>query len=436
MGLNSATAQSRGETISPTSSASPAKPVIIPLTIRVKGQITPSELELQTVDMTVNEDGDPQTILSIRAMGTSSPINLMILIQDDVVSSIGLEIKSLAEFIRRLPRGSRVSVGYLRTGSLQVRQKFTNDLEKAAASLRGPIGVASVAPYNPYVEVIEASKRFDAQPAGRRAILLVSDGLDVSHGFDSSGPMQSLDLQRAITEAQRRSVAVYSFYAPAALTTSDVNLISNAQSSLKRLSDETGGRAFFQGFAAPTSFDPFIKELNSALDRQIALTYLSTHLSKGFHRVKIASSTPGVEINYPTGYKRWAAVPQLLLNCSWQERAATVSGSGPTIRKSANHPMKMYFTTCKNDDDVPRMILGIAQFKPHNRGLAIRLLDGFIGECVRVNAIGLGIVSCSLLVWHVISSRKKAGSYCRFPTLLKLIRGLLFLKVTYSANSS
>jgi len=299
-----ALAQSRGQTTTLASSGSPARPVIIPLTIRVKGEVAPSELELRTVDLTVNEDGEPQTILSVRAMGTSSPINLMVLIQDDVVSSIGLEIKSLAEFIRRLPRGSRVSVGSLRTGSLQVRQKFTADLEKAAKSLRGPIGVASVAPYNPYVEVIEALKRFDAQPAGRRAILLVSDGLDTSHGIDSSGPTQSLDLQRAINEAQRRGVAIYSFYAPTVTTATDVNLVPNAQSSLQRISDETGGRAFFQGFGAPTSFDPFIKELNSTLDRQIALTYLSTHLNKGFHRVKISSSTPGVEISYPAGYKR------------------------------------------------------------------------------------------------------------------------------------
>jgi len=254
--------------------------------------------------LAVREDGEPQTILSVRAMGTNSPINLIMLIQDDVVPSIGLEMKSLAAFIRRLPRGSRVSVGYLRTGSLQVHQKFTADLEKVAKSLRVPIGVASVAPYNPYVEVIEALKRFDAQPAGRRAILVVSDGLDVSHGVESSSPTESLDLQRAITEAQRRSVAVYSFYAPTALTTTDGNLIANGQSSLQKLSDETGGRAFFQGLGVPTSFDPFIKGLNAALDRQIALTYLSTHLNKGFHRVKITSSTPGVEVNYPAGYKR------------------------------------------------------------------------------------------------------------------------------------
>ena len=304
VGSNGTSAQSGSNTRTLMSSGEPARPMIIPLTIRVKGQVAPSELELQTVDLVVNEDGDPQTILSIRAMGTSSPINLMVLIQDDVVSSIGLETKSLAEFIRRLPRGSRVSVGYLRTGTLQVRQKFTSDLEKAAKSVRGPMGVASIAPYNPYVEVIEAEKRFDAQPAGRRAILLVSDGLDVSHGVDSSSPSQSLDLERAITEGQRRSIAIYSFYAPAALTASGSDLIANAQSSLQKLSDETGGHAFFQGFGAPTSFDPFIKELSAALDRQIALTYLSTHLKKGFHRVKITSSTPGVEIHYPAGYRR------------------------------------------------------------------------------------------------------------------------------------
>ena len=286
---------------SSSSSGVSARPVTIPVTIRVKGHVSP-ESELRPVDFTISEDGDPQTILSIRAMGTNSPINLLLLIQDDVVSSVGLEIKPLAEFIRKLPRGSRVSVGYLRAGSLQVRQKFTSDLEKAARSLRSPIGIASAGPYNPYVELVDALKRFDAQPAGRRAVLMVSDGVDVSRGFDSS--FQSVDLDRAITEAQKRGVAVYAFFAPTVGASGNGTLIPNGQSSLQKLSDQTGGHAFFQGLSAPTSFAPFIRELNAALDRQIALTYLSTHPKKGFHRIKIVSLTPDVELNYPAGYKR------------------------------------------------------------------------------------------------------------------------------------
>ena len=284
-------------------SSASGRPVTIPVTIRVKGRTAPRELELQTVDLNVSEDGEPQTLLSIRAR-TNAPINLIVLIQDDVVSSVGLEIKPLSEFIRRLPRGSRVLVGYLRAGSMQVRHKFTADLERAAKSLRPPIGVASAAPYNPYVEVIEALRRFDSQPAGRRAILLVSDGLDISQGVYSSSAGQSSDLQRAIDEAQRRSVAIYSFFVPTVTSSTDGNLISQGQSSLNRLSDETGGHAFFQGLGVPTSFDPFIKELSLALDRQIALTYLSTHPRNGFHRIKIISSTPDVELDYPAGYTR------------------------------------------------------------------------------------------------------------------------------------
>ncbi|HEY6121606.1 MAG TPA: VWA domain-containing protein [Pyrinomonadaceae bacterium] len=284
------------------STRSAAKPITIPLTIHVKD--SKPEWEFQTVDLTVSEDGEPQTVLSIRAMATNSPITLAILVQDDLVPSVGSDMKSLREFITRLPRGSRVMVGYIRTGTLQVRQKFTTDLEKASRALRPPNGLASAAPYNPYVEVIEAVKRFEAQPAGRRAILLLSDGLDTSRGIDSSSPTQSVDLQRAINEAQRKSIAIYSFYVPTVATANSTLLTGNAQSSLQKVADDTGGRAFFQGTGAPVSFDPFIKELDRALEKQVALTFLSTHDSKGFHKIAVRSSTPGVQVSYPSGYFR------------------------------------------------------------------------------------------------------------------------------------
>jgi hypothetical protein len=282
------------------SSHGPGRPVTIPLTIRVKEETT----ELQNIDLTISEDGEPQTILSLRGIGTNSPITLAVLIQEDLVPSVSNEIKPLRDFIRRLPKGSRIMIGYLRTGSLQVKQKFTNDLEKAADTLRPPIGFANSGPYNPYVEVIEALKRFESQPLGRRAILLVSDGLDISRGVDSSSPTQSVDLQRAINESQRRGVAIYGFYAPTLVAASNPALVSNAQSSLLRLSNETGGLAFFQGTGAPVSFDPFIRELDVSLQKQAALTFLSTHLGKGFHRLEVRSSTPGVRVAFPSGYVR------------------------------------------------------------------------------------------------------------------------------------
>src|SRR5229473_450892 len=190
-----------------------AKPVTVPVTIRLREP--KREVEMRFVDLVLKEDGELQTILSIRKP-SENPITLAILLQDDLVSSISTETKGIANFVRRLPPGSRVMVGYIRTGTLDVRRKFTSDLEKAAAGVRPPLGLASASPYNPFVEIIECLKRFDAQPLGRRAIVVVSDGVDTSRGIDSSSPGQSLDLQRAINEAQRRSVAIYSIYAPSA----------------------------------------------------------------------------------------------------------------------------------------------------------------------------------------------------------------------------
>ena len=276
----------------------------IPISIFTKKEQKENRPEefVQAGDLKVAEDGDDQVILSIRSV-TNTPLALAILIQDDLTTDTNNKLGEIREFIRGLPKGSRVMVAYLRTGTIQVRQKFTDDLEKAAKSLRIVSGSSAVAPGSPYQAVEEALKRFDALPTGRHAVLLVSDGLDTSRGIDSSTPTQSLDLDRAILRAQRKSVAVYSFYSPASSTNGGNSLlILNGQGSLERLSDETGGRAFFQGTIAPISFEPFFVDLNMALNRQFALTYLSTHLKKGYHKIQVTSSNPEVEIEHPRGY--------------------------------------------------------------------------------------------------------------------------------------
>lgn len=203
------------------------------------------------------------------------PLNLAVLIQDDLESRVGNELGVTRDFIRSLPAGSRVMVGYITNGSLQVRQKFTDDLEKAAGSLRIPRANDSAAPYNPYVEVIEALRHFDEGGKNRNAILLISDGLDTSHGFDSTSAGQTLDIGRAIREAHRRNVAVYSFYAPSAegLTSHNYTAASYGQSSLNRLSNETGGKAFFQGTTGFVTFDSYFDRLRETLNEQYAKAY-------------------------------------------------------------------------------------------------------------------------------------------------------------------
>jgi hypothetical protein len=72
------------------SSRGPGKPVTVPVTIRVK-----EERRVTEYRPVISEDGEPQTIISLRGIGTNSPITLAVLIQEDLVPSVGNEIKAL-----------------------------------------------------------------------------------------------------------------------------------------------------------------------------------------------------------------------------------------------------------------------------------------------------------------------------------------------------
>lgn len=201
-----------------------------------------------------------------------APVNIAILIQDDLVSQVGNELDETRDFIRSLPAGSQVMVGYITTGTLQVRQPFTTDLDKAARSLRTVMSSESASAFNPYVEVVEALRKFEPGK-GKNVLLLISDGLDTSRGFDSSAAGNTLDLHRAIEHARKREVAVYTFFAPSVgLTSRNRIAVSYGQSSLNRLANDTGGKAFFQG-SGFVSFSPYFRRLREALNEQYAKAY-------------------------------------------------------------------------------------------------------------------------------------------------------------------
>jgi VWFA-related protein len=255
---------------------------------------------LQADDFSVREDDRPQKVVSVKNASDAPPV-IAVLIQDSLIAQVDNEISEIKKFILGLPEGSRVMTGYLTVGSLRVSQDFTTDRKKAAESLRIIRSDPESAPYNPYVEVVEALRHYDSQPAGRRLMLLISDGLDLSHGLSEASPSQSMDLDRAVRDCQREGVAVYSFYAPSVgLTRVNLEAANFGQGSLLRLSDETGGEAFFTGTTF-VSFDPYFRELNALLGRQWLLTYHSSNTGSGFHKIKVVTES-NVHLHYPHGY--------------------------------------------------------------------------------------------------------------------------------------
>jgi len=224
-----------------------------------------SSLGVASAKASVSKENEQKSLQGIE------PLNIAILIQDDLIPQVGNEIGVTRDFIRSLPQGSRVMVGYITAGALQVRQPFTTDLEKAAKTLRIPLASRGSSPFNPYVEVLEALKKFDNSWTNANAVLLISDGLDTSRGFDSTAAGHTLDIDRTISEANKRRVSIFSFYAPSVgLTSHSYTAANYGQSSLNRVSNETGGRAFFQGSTGFVTFDPYFSRLRDTLNRQYA----------------------------------------------------------------------------------------------------------------------------------------------------------------------
>jgi len=234
------------------------------LSLAVTASLTASAASSRT---STKADSAAQGSRSHRGARVIQPLNIAILIQDDLTSQVSNELGVTRDFIRNLPKGSQVMVGYITSGTLQVRQQFTADLDRAARSLRIVRSSTSASPFNPYVEVVEALRSFN-NLKGEKAVLLISDGLDTSRGFDSSS-IRTLDLDRAVKHANERDVAVYTFYAPSVgLTSRSRQAASYGQSSLNYLADETGGKAFFQGMTGFVTFDSYFEALKQTLNGQ------------------------------------------------------------------------------------------------------------------------------------------------------------------------
>jgi len=233
------------------------------------------------------------------AESEQAPLDLVILIDDSLDTGVGTNLDDLKKFIRSLPAGTRVAVAYAQNSSANLRQNLSDDKE-AAAALRLPLGQRDSF-QSPYLAVVDLLGRLP-ETKGRRAVLLVSDGIDLLRGVSGSSPASNTELQRAIERAQRQNVQVYTLYAGGSgRIRRNFFLVSNGQGALARLALETGGEAYFQGFGTPVSFQPFLEDLSQTLAQQYLLTFRAQPAEKaGFQRVRITTEVPGVELVAPT----------------------------------------------------------------------------------------------------------------------------------------
>jgi hypothetical protein len=249
----------------------------------------------------------------IPAEGDNAALQLMILIDDTLNTSIGNSLTELKEFISAQPASTVVGVGYMSNAGVNIAQNFTADKDLAVKAVRLPRGNLSTMD-SPYLSLISLVKGWQQQKV-RRVVLMVTDGIDRLRGETpqpsrlgpSYGPVYhtmptvSTDATSASEISQRYNVLVSSVYAigvgRAGRSSWD---LQNGISGLTKVAIETGGECFSLGTSQLVSFKPYMDSFQKMLNNQYYLVFQASAKKKaGLQRINVQTELSNSEIIAP-----------------------------------------------------------------------------------------------------------------------------------------
>ena len=285
------------------SQSSPAEGAPVGITVTAEMKHNKGDVpNLQKEDFMVYQGRERRPVLSAVLQGEqNSPLDFYVLIDENTSQSISLDYKSLSAFLRELPADSRVGVFYALNGSANPGLEPTTDHEAAIKALRLPLGRIG-AGGGFFLSLEDLAKRMPFDPGRRRAVLLLSSGIDLYRGFTDTTPGLNPDLAVAVDHLNRNNITVYSIYvSPAGFFSPSSFLVGNGQSCLTYLGEATGGEAFFQGFETPVNMTPLLDDLGARLRNQYLVTFVAKPRKKaGLEDLHVKTEVNGVELRGPT----------------------------------------------------------------------------------------------------------------------------------------
>jgi hypothetical protein len=239
--------------------------------------------------------------------GARSGLQLVVLLDDSSRSNLGLQLNDIRSFLSGLPPTAQVAIGYMRNGTPNLVQNFTNDHALAAKALRLPQGVPG-SNGSPYFCISDLARHW---PGGnkdvRREVIMVSDGVDRYSGrrFDPENPY----VRAATSDAQKAGVIIYSiYYRDAGRLDRSFAATDGGQNYLTQISGDTGGKVYLEGFGNPVSFSPFLSDIQRKLENQYELTFVST-AKPGLQAIRVRTSQPNTRLQFPARVPIGGATP-------------------------------------------------------------------------------------------------------------------------------
>jgi hypothetical protein len=293
--------------------ASPAIQVHVVITdtaLREDSELPP----LQKEDVKVKQGKNSLKVTQlIPAQGENATLQLMILIDDALNTSIGNNLNDVKEFISAQAPSTVIGIAYMSNASVNVVQNFTADHDLAVKAVRLPRGGFSTMD-SPYLSLISLVKGWKQQNV-RREVLMVTDGIDRLHGETPqasrmgpgfgpvyhSMPNISPDVSSASEISQRYNVLVYSIYGigvgRSGRSSWDLEI---GLSGLTKLASETGGECFSLGISHLVSFKPYMERLQKMLSNQYYVVFQAVpRKNSGFQRINVQTELSNSELLAP-----------------------------------------------------------------------------------------------------------------------------------------
>jgi len=268
--------------------------------------------DLTAEDFEIKEDGKQQEIRYF-ARETDRPLTMALLV-DTSISQQGVlpvEKDTASAFLRQVMRPSDLALLITFDINVDLLQDFTQEvarLERALGRARINTPVA-LGPF-PQSTTRRGTRLFDsvylvskqklAGEVGRKAVILMTDGVDA--GSD----MKELD---ALAAAQRSDTIIYS------IGISDPEFygfsgdLGHGRGVLKKLSEETGGRAYFP--SKPEKLHEAFDQISQELRSQYSIGYAPANRARDgrFRKIEVKVKSKGRDLRVQARRGYYAPAP-------------------------------------------------------------------------------------------------------------------------------
>ncbi len=258
-------------------------------------------------DFNIFEDGKQQTIRNFtRETDLPLTIGLLVDVSKSQENLIGVEQAAASQFFSQVLRAKDMAFLISFGSEAELLQDSTNsaDLLKSAlkdlrvntsftgiTGMPGPVPTSRVKGTILHDAVYLAANEKLRGEVGRKAIVIISDGVDQGSRYD---------IRQAIEAAQKADAIVYSieYVDPAFYGMFG----GGGGGALKRLSEETGGR-LFRVDRKHTLHDIF-DEIQSEMRSQYAITYTPTNATRdgSFRKIEIKAANKDMKVQARKGY--------------------------------------------------------------------------------------------------------------------------------------